>query len=73
MASTLLRVAGRFDPTTPAESVAALEATVRAYEAIVRERPAQWLMFADVWDRPGAPGRGPSYEMVPQAVGLRRR
>jgi len=68
-----LRVAGRFDPTTPGESVAALEATVQAYEAIVRERPAQWLMFEDVWDRPGAPGAAPSYEIVPQAVGLRRR
>src|SRR5207244_11000612 len=53
-----IRIAGRFDPTTPAGSVAALKATVRAYETIVRERPAQWLMFEDVWDRPGAPGAG---------------
>jgi lauroyl/myristoyl acyltransferase len=41
--------ARRFDPRTAAESVAALEATVRAYESVVRERPAQWLMFQPVW------------------------
>ena len=45
----VLRVVGRFDPTTPAESTAALEATVRAYEGLVREAPSQWLMFEDVW------------------------
>src|SRR5262245_3326996 len=44
-----LRVVGRFDPRTPAESVAALEKTVRAYEEIVRAHPAQWLMFEPVW------------------------
>ncbi len=68
-----LRVAGRFDPTTPAESIAALEATVRAYEGLVRERPSQWLMFSDVWGPAAAPGADAPYEMVPQAVGLRRR
>ena len=68
-----LRVAGRFDPITPADSVAALVATARAYETLVRERPAQWLMFDDVWATPPAPGPAPAYEMVPQAVGLRRR
>lgn len=36
-----LRVVLRFDPRTPAESVAALEATVRTYESVIRERPAQ--------------------------------
>jgi Kdo2-lipid IVA lauroyltransferase/acyltransferase len=44
-----LRVAARFDPRTPAESVAALAATVKLYEQVVRERPSQWLMFEDVW------------------------
>jgi len=67
-----LRIAGRFDPRTPAESVAALTATVRAYERIVREVPAQWLMFEDVWP-PAAAGTGEPYEMVPQAAGFRRR
>jgi len=54
-----LRVARRFDPRTPAESVAALEATVRAYESVVRERPAQWLMVQPVWqDNVGGKRRG---------------
>ncbi len=44
-----LRVVARFDPTTPEQSVAALEATVRAYEALVRELPRQWLTFQPVW------------------------
>jgi KDO2-lipid IV(A) lauroyltransferase len=56
-----IRVAGRYDPRTPAECTAALDATVRAYEAIVRAHPAQWLMFEDVW-RDRAPGGG--YERV---------
>src|SRR5262249_60191453 len=70
-----LRVGARFDPRTPADSVAALVATVRLYEGVVRERPSQWLMFEDAWGEPparleeGAPG----YEMGPQASGLRRR
>jgi KDO2-lipid IV(A) lauroyltransferase len=66
-----LRVVGRFDPTTPAEAQAAFVSTVRAYEALVRERPSQWLVFEDVWrdaDDAAAP-----YEMVPQASGFRRR
>jgi lauroyl/myristoyl acyltransferase len=67
-----LRVAGRFDPRTPAESVAALTATVRRYEEIVREFPAQWLMFEDVWGARAA-GAGQPSEVVPQAAGLRRR
>lgn len=50
-----LRVAGRFDPRTPAESVAALGETVRAYERLVRERPSQWLMFQRVWPDEPAP------------------
>jgi lauroyl/myristoyl acyltransferase len=64
-----IRVEGRWDPRTPAESVAALTQTVRAYERLVRTHPAQWLMFADVW--PAAPAE--AQEMVPQAVGFRRR
>ncbi|HLY37222.1 MAG TPA: lysophospholipid acyltransferase family protein [Candidatus Binatia bacterium] len=52
-----IRIVGRFDPRTPAESVAALEATVRAYEEIVRAHPAQWLMFEPVW-RPEAESVG---------------
>jgi KDO2-lipid IV(A) lauroyltransferase len=70
-----LRVAARFDPRTPADSVAALVATVRLYERVVRERPAQWLMFEDVWSDADADveDRVGDYEMVPQASGLRRR
>jgi lauroyl/myristoyl acyltransferase len=67
-----LRVCGRFDPRTPAECTAALASTVRIYEKLVREFPEQWLMFEDVWGD-GAPSEAPDYEMVPQAVGLRRR
>jgi len=52
-----IRIVGRFDPRTPAESIAALEATVRAYEEIVRAHPAQWLMFEPVW-RPEAESAG---------------
>jgi KDO2-lipid IV(A) lauroyltransferase len=44
-----LRVEGRFDPRTREDSVRALEATVAAYERLVRAHPAQWLMFQDVW------------------------
>ena len=66
-----VRVTGRFEPRTPAESVAALEATSRIYEALVRELPQQWLMFEEVWT--GESAAAPDYEMVPQASGLRRR
>jgi lauroyl/myristoyl acyltransferase len=48
-----IRVVGRFDPRTPAESAAALVATAKAYEAIVRAHPSQWLMFEDVWSGAG--------------------
>ena len=70
-----LRVAARFDPRTPADSVAALVATVRLYERVVRERPAQWLMFEDIWSEADAAvdAAAGDYEMVPQASGLRRR
>lgn len=44
-----VRIVGRFDPRTRADGVAALEASVRAYESLVRELPAQWLMFQPVW------------------------
>jgi hypothetical protein len=43
---------------------------------VVRERPAQWLMFEDVWPTAAAPATTRSagdQEMVPQASGLRRR
>jgi len=46
-----LRVGRRFDPRTPEDSVRALEHTVAAYEALVREVPEQWLMFQAVWPR----------------------
>ena len=70
-----LRVAARFDPRTSADSVAALVATVRLYERVVRERPAQWLMFEDIWSEADAAvdDAAGDYEMVPQASGLRRR
>src|SRR5579875_1834139 len=67
------RVAGRFDPLTPADSEAALRATVAAYEALVRAVPAQWLMFDDVWETGPVEAGRTAQEMVPQAVGLRRR
>jgi len=67
-----IRIVGRFHPRTPAESTAALVETVRAYEKLVREQPAQWLMFEDVWSAEADRARE-LYEMVPQAVGLRRR
>jgi lauroyl/myristoyl acyltransferase len=63
-----LRVAGRYDPRTPADSVAALTATVRAYEQLVRERPAQWLMFDDVWKRTGTPREDGLGEVVHEAA-----
>jgi lauroyl/myristoyl acyltransferase len=44
-----LRIVGRFDPRTPAESVQALRDTVRLYEDVVRQYPSQWLMFEPVW------------------------
>ena len=66
-----IRVVGRFAPKTPAESVAALAATVRAYERLVRAVPAQWLMFEDVWGAPAAGGPDAD-EVVPQAAGSPR-
>jgi KDO2-lipid IV(A) lauroyltransferase len=44
-----MRTPGRFDPHTPADSAAAFTAAVRALECLVRQYPAQWLMFEDVW------------------------
>jgi lauroyl/myristoyl acyltransferase len=63
-----LRVAGRFDPRTPADSVAALAATLRVYERLVREAPAQWLMFDDVW--PVETSTRSEDEPVPKVAGL---
>jgi lauroyl/myristoyl acyltransferase len=65
-----LRVEGRWDPRTPAESISALEESVAAYERLIRGHPGQWMMFEDVWT--GAP-EIPPQEIVPQAAGLRRR
>ena len=75
-----LRVVRRFDPRTPAESVAALEATVRTYESVIRERPAQWLMFQPVWPDDacgeqrgsGARERAPDFAQAMAADGYRR-
>ncbi|HJQ85594.1 MAG TPA: lysophospholipid acyltransferase family protein [Candidatus Binatia bacterium] len=66
-----IRVVGRFDPRTPADSVAALVATVRAYEEIVRQHPAQWLMFEPVWGA-APPARERDLPM-PRAAGVRPR
>ena len=44
-----MRIAGRFDPRSAADVAAAFEATIRFYERLVREQPAQWLLFDDVW------------------------
>jgi KDO2-lipid IV(A) lauroyltransferase len=68
-----VHIAGRHEPTTVAESVAAFTATLGAYERLVRERPEQWLQFDDVWRDAPTAGAGGAYEMVPQASGLRRR
>jgi lauroyl/myristoyl acyltransferase len=68
-----LRVVDRFDPRTPADCTAALHATVAAYERLVRERPAQWLMFEEVWNETTPSNPDDGYEIVPQAAGLRRR
>jgi KDO2-lipid IV(A) lauroyltransferase len=65
------RVAGRFDPGTPADSVAALTAVAAAYEALIREFPAQWLMFEDVWSESATPLEGS--ETIREVAGLRRR
>ena len=66
-----MRAAGRFDPKTPADSTAAFTATVRTFERLVRECPAQWLMFEDVWhDAPAGPVS--AVEMVPQPSAMRR-
>lgn len=65
-----LRVAGRFDPTTRAESVAALEATAAAYGRLIREYPSQWLMFEEVW-RDGAGEQREAPARSPQVAGLR--
>jgi len=65
-----IRVIGRFAPKTPAESAAALAATVRAYERLVRAVPAQWLMFERMWGA-GADA-GERVQRAPQAAGIAR-
>src|SRR5213593_4120707 len=66
-----IQVIGRFAQRTPAGSVAALAATVRAYERLVRAVPAQWLMFEAMWGAPPSSGRVAD-EMVTPAAALRR-
>jgi lauroyl/myristoyl acyltransferase len=66
-----IRVVGRFDPRTPAETIAALEATVRAYEQIVRAHPEQWLMFEEVWPPRAEPTREPVVGPAVAGSGLR--
>src|SRR4029077_21212385 len=44
-----MRIAGRFDPRSAADEAAAFEATIRFYERLVRDQPAQWLLFDYVW------------------------
>jgi phosphatidylinositol dimannoside acyltransferase len=50
-----MRTPGRFDPHTAVDSAAAFTATVRAFERLVRQYPAQWLTFADAWNDAPAP------------------
>lgn len=45
-----MQVGRRMEPLTPGAAIAAFEETVRTYEAVIRENPAQWLMFEDVWE-----------------------
>src|SRR5204863_291431 len=45
--------------------------SVRDYGRLVREVPAQWLMFEDVWGAPAAGGRA-AEETVSPAAALRR-
>ena len=62
-----LRIAGRFDPITPADTTAAFNATVRFYERLVRERPWQWMLFEDVWPSiPAVPITVPDEEIEPR-------
>src|SRR5262249_1186385 len=68
-----LHITGRYDVRTPAEAHPALAQTVPSYEELIRRHPMQWQMFEEVWPAQGTDAPGASYEMVPQAVGLRRR
>ena len=62
-----LRIAGRFDPITAADTRAAFNATVRFYERLVRERPWQWMLFEDVWpSMPAVPITVPDEELEPR-------
>jgi phosphatidylinositol dimannoside acyltransferase len=63
-----MRIAGRFDPRSAADVAAAFEATIRFYERLVREEPAQWLIFDDMW-----PAGGAEPETVIEVVPHRRR
>lgn len=66
-----LRIVGRFDPRTPAESVQALRDTVGLYEGIVRQFPAQWLMFEPVWRDETGEDQG-SEDVAARAAGAGR-
>jgi lauroyl/myristoyl acyltransferase len=52
--------------TTRADTVAAFSDTVRTFERLVREHPAQWLTFEDVWRDEPAEASG-AREMTPKA------
>jgi lauroyl/myristoyl acyltransferase len=46
---------------------------VHLYERVVRERPAQWLMFEDVWSEPADARAVEAGNQLPRAVGERGR
>jgi KDO2-lipid IV(A) lauroyltransferase len=66
-----MRTAGRFDPRSAADVAAAFEATIRFYERLVREQPAQWLLFDDVW--PAERADSEVIEVLPQRRRSARR
>jgi KDO2-lipid IV(A) lauroyltransferase len=66
-----MRIAGRFDPRSAADVAAAFEATIRFYERLVREQPAQWLLFDDVW--PAERADSEVIEVLPQRRRSARR
>jgi lauroyl/myristoyl acyltransferase len=67
-----LVVGERQDPRTPAATLAAFQTTIRAYEALIRAHPQQWLMFQDVWDPATPAAEPPMPEPVVRASRARR-
>ena len=49
---------------TPADALAAFQATIATYERLIRARPEQWLLFQDVWRDAVAAAEAPE-EAVP--------